>query len=178
MSAAWKKSHGPVAGDRPDYGGGILPRAAPVWSRGGVPLTQGFPTVTPRAGGFTSNKFDTEPGIVQPLNAPSAFDIFLAGGKRDAEGDNIFKGKLIDAVSFNIGTAKADIFQAACVQPVRMVKNDLCRILFPFVKSSVIVVGKREIFFHFFPCSLICWNQEVSIVDDSVCLTGDPVPSV
>ena len=62
----------------------------------------------------------------------------MPGGKRDTEGNNIFGGKSISAVGFDIGATQADVFQTAGIQPTRMVEYDLCGVLLSFMKPSVI----------------------------------------
>lgn len=89
---------------------------------------------TVRDGYACLNELDGETDIVQPSNASLAFDVLFAGRERDVEGNDVRGRKLVHAVGFDIGAAKADVLQAARVQAVPVNEDDLFFVFFPVVK--------------------------------------------
>jgi hypothetical protein len=61
--------------------------------------------------------------------------MFFAGGKWNAQGDKVSRGKLVDAAGGNISPAQADIFYATGIGFIFVGENDFHSIYFSIVDS-------------------------------------------
>ena len=102
------------------------------------------------SGLIAADKFDGEPIIVQPYDPASAFDIFMAGRKRDADRNGIALVKLVHVICFNMSAAQTDISDDPSVNAARMRKYDLFVISLSLIGPSELTAIIKKFFSHLF----------------------------